>query len=99
MTVRTRTHGELEAEIERAGKLKADGHNAAYLHELYKIMKLFEDMEYTVRMRLEPFLAYDPEHGKRDMLIEGKIDALKWFLNRGDKHGGSRTVIVDYDDD
>ena len=80
--VRMRTHEEVEKMMQVIGKKTANGYHEAQLKELDKLMKLFEDMEYTVRTRLEPLEPMNPN--VNDPLIKGRIDALKWFLNRED---------------
>ena len=82
MAIRMRTHKALQEKIEAFGKANSDGYNVSCLNELDRIMKLFEDMEYTVRTRLEPLEPMNPN--VNDPLIKGRIDALKWFLNRED---------------
>lgn len=80
--VRMRTHEEVEKMMQVIGKKTANGYHEAQLKELDKLMKLFEDMEYTVRTRLEPLEPMNPN--VNDPLTKGRIDALKWFLNRED---------------
>lgn len=80
--VSMRTHEEVEKMMQVIGKKTANGYHEAQLKELDKLMKLFEDMEYTVRTRLEPLEPMNPN--VNDPLTKGRIDALKWFLNRED---------------
>lgn len=80
--VSMRTHEEVEKMMQVIGKKTANGYHDAQLKELDKLMKLFEDMEYTVRTRLEPLEPMNPN--VNDPLTKGRIDALKWFLNRED---------------